>query len=54
MLLPFHKVYPMQLHGTKDGPNDEENDMLNTGRLTKQELYLTSYFFCVPVGTTFI
>lgn len=44
----------MQHHGTKDGPNNEENDMLNAGRLTKKELYLTNYFFCASVGPTFI
>jgi len=32
MLLPFHKVYPMQLLGTKDAPNGKGEHLVNITR----------------------
>jgi hypothetical protein len=34
MLLPFHKVYPMQLLGTKDVPNCKGEHLVNIARNT--------------------
>jgi len=45
MLLPFHKVYPMQLLGTKDVPNCKGEHLVNIARNTVNKTRTKSYFF---------
>jgi hypothetical protein len=47
MLLPFHKVYPMQLLGTKDVPDGKSDQLVSiTGR--KKEI--TMFFSVLEVN----